>query len=70
MTVVFSALCSLLPITSLDDFRTLLVQKLVAAIRAEELDLLVPKFLVVTIKLAFALWAGHPKYFRHGFSWH
>jgi len=36
------------------------------AIGAEELDLLVPKFLPVAIKLAFALWAGHPKNFRHG----
>jgi hypothetical protein len=31
----------------------------------EELDLLVPKFLPVAIKLAFALRAGHPKYFCH-----
>jgi hypothetical protein len=37
----------------------------VTAIGAEKLDLLVPKFLVVTIKLAFTLRAGHPKNFRH-----
>jgi hypothetical protein len=65
-----TAFSSLSPITSLDDFRALLVQKLVTAIRAEELDLLVPKFLPVTIELAFALWAGHPENFRHDFSWH
>jgi hypothetical protein len=40
----------------------------VAAIGAEELDLLVAEFLVVTIKLAFALRAGHPKNFRHDSS--
>jgi hypothetical protein len=38
----------------------------VTAIGAEKLDFLVPKFLIVTIKLAFALRAGHPKNFRHG----
>jgi hypothetical protein len=65
---VFAALCSLSPITSLNDFRTLLVQKLVTAIGAEKLDLLAPKFLVVTIELAFALRAGHPENFCHGFS--
>jgi hypothetical protein len=37
----------------------------VAAIGAEELDLLVPKFLIVTIKLAFTLRAGYPENFRH-----
>jgi hypothetical protein len=37
----------------------------VAAIRAEELDLLVPKLVPVAIELALALRAGHPKYFRH-----
>jgi hypothetical protein len=35
------------------------------AIWAEELDLLVPELLPVTIKFAFALGAGHPKNFRH-----
>jgi hypothetical protein len=55
--------------TSLDDFRALLVQKLVAAIGAEELDLFVPKLVPVAIELALALWAGHPKNFRHGSSW-
>jgi hypothetical protein len=56
--------------TSLDDLRTLFVQKLVAAIGAEELDLFVPKLLPVAIKLALALRAGHPKYFRHDASWY
>jgi len=42
----------------------------VAAIRAEELDLLVPELLPVAIELALALRAGHPKYFRHDASWH
>jgi hypothetical protein len=37
----------------------------VAAIGAEEFDLFVPELLPVTIKLALALWAGHPKNFRH-----
>jgi hypothetical protein len=41
----------------------------VAAIGAEELDLLVPKFLPVAIKIAFTLRAGHPKNFRHDSSW-
>jgi len=50
---------------SLDDFGAFIVQKLVAAIGAEELDLLVPKFLVVTIEFAVALWASHPENFRH-----
>ena len=40
------------------------------AVRAEELDLLVPKFLPVAIELALALRTGHPKNFRHGASWH
>jgi hypothetical protein len=39
----------------------------VAAIGAKELDLFVPKFLIVAIKLAFALRAGHPENFGHGF---
>jgi hypothetical protein len=51
--------------TSLDDLNALLVQKLVAAIGTEELDLFVPKLMPVAIKLALALRAGHPKYFRH-----
>jgi hypothetical protein len=51
--------------SSLDDFRTFLVQELMTAIGAEKFDLLVPKFLPVTIKLAFALWTGHPKNFCH-----
>jgi hypothetical protein len=57
----FRCLCS-----SLDDLGTLFVQKLVTAIGAEKLDLLVPELLPVTIKFAFALRAGHPKNFRHG----
>jgi hypothetical protein len=55
-------------IFSLDDFRTLIVQKLVATIRAKELDLFVAQFLVVAIKLVFALRAGHPKYLGHDSS--
>jgi hypothetical protein len=51
--------------SSLDDFRAFLIQKLVAAIGAEKLDLLVPKLLPVTIEFAFTLWAGHPKNFCH-----
>jgi hypothetical protein len=38
----------------------------VTAIGAEELDLFVAKFLVVTIEFALALRAGHPKDFCHG----
>ena len=52
-------------ISSLDDSRTLLVQKLVTAIGAEELDLFMAKLLIVAIEFAFALWAGHPENFRH-----
>jgi hypothetical protein len=63
-----TARCSLSPITSLDDFRTLFVEELVATIGAEKLDLLASKFLVVTIKVAFALGAGHPENFCHGSS--
>jgi hypothetical protein len=37
----------------------------VTAIRTEQLDLFVPEFLPVAIKLAFALRARHPKDFRH-----
>ena len=51
--------------TSLDDFRTLVVQKLMTAVGAEELDLLVPKLVPVAVKVAFAVRAGHPKDFRH-----
>jgi hypothetical protein len=40
----------------------------VAAIGAEELDLLVPELLIVTIEFALALRAGHPKNFRHDAS--
>jgi hypothetical protein len=35
------------------------------AIGAEKLDFLAPKLLVVTIKFALALRAGHPKNFGH-----
>jgi hypothetical protein len=35
------------------------------AIGAEELDLLVPELLPMTIKLAPAFWTGHPKNFCH-----
>src|SRR5215468_5623098 len=52
-------------LSSLDDFRALVVQELVAAIGTEQLDLLAPKFLVVTIELTFTLRAGHPENFRH-----
>jgi hypothetical protein len=55
------------PIISLDDFRTLFVQELVAAIGAEKLDLLAPKFLIVAIKFTFALRTGHPENFGHTF---
>jgi hypothetical protein len=37
----------------------------VAAIGAEDLDLLVPELLPVAIEIAFALRAGHPENFRH-----
>jgi len=50
---------------SLDDLGTLVVQKLVIAIRTEKFDFLVPQLLPVAIELAFALWAGHPENFRH-----
>src|SRR5262244_654888 len=55
-----------LMLSSLDDFRALFVQELVAAIGTEQLDFLAPKLLVVTIELTFALRAGHPENFRHG----
>jgi hypothetical protein len=38
----------------------------VTAIGTEEFDFFVPELLPMTIKLAFALRAGHPKNFRHG----
>jgi hypothetical protein len=65
---IFAALCSPPRVASFDDFWTFFVQKLVAAIGAEELDLFAPKFLIVTIKFAFALRTGHPKNFRHDSS--
>jgi hypothetical protein len=37
----------------------------VAAVGAEELDLLVPKLVPVAIEFTFALRAGYPKNFRH-----
>jgi hypothetical protein len=52
-------------ISSLDDLGAFFVQKLVAAVGAEKLDLLVAQLLIVTIKFAPALRAGHPKNFRH-----
>jgi hypothetical protein len=54
--------------TSLDDLGAFLVQKLMATVRAEKLDFLVPELLVVAIKFAIALGASHPKDFRHGSS--
>src|SRR5262245_29066953 len=64
----FAVLAAAMILSSLDDFRTLFVQELVTAIGTEQLDLLAPKFLVVTIELAVALRAGHPENFRHGSS--
>ena len=52
-------------VISLNDLGAFFVQKLMAAIGAEELDLLVPELLIVTIELALTLGAGHPKNFRH-----
>jgi len=49
----------------LDNFRTLLVQKLVIAIRAEKLDFFVPQLLPMAIKIALAFGTGHPKDFCH-----
>ena len=54
-----------LSVALLDDFGAFLVQKLMGAIGAEELDVFVTKLLIVTIELAFALRARHPKNFRH-----
>src|SRR5262245_32808542 len=59
----FAVLAAAMILSSLDDFRALFVQELVVAIGTEQLDLLVPKFLVVTIELACALRAGHPENF-------
>jgi hypothetical protein len=39
----------------------------VAAIGAEQFDLFVPELLVVAIKFAVTLRAGHPKNLRHDF---
>ena len=50
---------------SLDDLGTLFIQKLVAAVRAEELNSFMPELVPVTVELAFALGAGHPKDLRH-----
>jgi hypothetical protein len=63
------AFCSLPLITSLDDLGTLVVQKLLIAIGAEELHLLVPQLLPVTIEFVFALRAGRSEDFCHGASW-
>jgi hypothetical protein len=54
-----------LSLASLDDLGAFLVQKLMGAIGAEELDVFVTKLLIVAIELAFALRTGHPKDFRH-----
>jgi hypothetical protein len=53
---------------SLDDFGAFFIQKLVAAIGTEQLDLFVAELLPVTIELAFALRAGYPKNFRQRIS--
>jgi len=63
-----TVLCLLSSIASLDDFRTLFIQKLVAAIGTEKLDLFAPKLLVVAIKFAFTPRAGHPENLRHDSS--
>jgi hypothetical protein len=54
--------------SSFDHFGALFVKKLVAAIGAEKLDLLMAQLLRVAVKLALALRAGHPKNLRHGAS--
>jgi hypothetical protein len=51
--------------SSLDDLGAFFVQKLMAAIGAEQFDLLVPELLIVAIKFALALRARHPKNLRH-----
>jgi hypothetical protein len=51
--------------SSLDDLGAFLVQKLMAAVGAKELDVLMPQLLIVTVKFAFALRARHPKNLRH-----
>jgi hypothetical protein len=53
------------PDSSFDHFGALFVKKLVAAVGAKKLDLLVPELLIVTIKFALALRAGYPENFRH-----
>jgi hypothetical protein len=40
----------------------------VTAIGTEKLDLLMPELLIVTIELALAVRAGHPKNFCHDAS--
>jgi len=50
---------------SLDDFRTLVVEKLMAAMGAEEFYFLVPELLIVAIEFASALRTGYPENFRH-----
>jgi hypothetical protein len=50
---------------SLDNLRAFFIQELVAAIRTEELDVLMPELLPMTIKLAPALRTGHPENFGH-----
>jgi hypothetical protein len=54
-----------LSVALLDDFGAFLVQKLMAAVGTEKLDLFVAKLLIVAIELAIALRTGHPKNFRH-----
>jgi hypothetical protein len=53
------------PDSSFDHFGALFVKKLVAAVGAKKLDLLVPELLIVTVKFALALRAGYPENFRH-----
>src|SRR5207249_4404464 len=63
----FAALAASIACSLFDDLRAFLVQKLMTTVGAEKLDLLVPQFLPVTIKLAVALRAGHPKNLRGAF---
>jgi hypothetical protein len=51
--------------SSLDDFGALLVKKLVTAIGAEKLNLLMPELLPVTIEFTVAAGTGHPENLRH-----
>jgi hypothetical protein len=53
---------------SLDDPWAFFVKELMVAIGAEKLDVFVPELVPVTIKIAFALRARHPKDFSHGIS--